>query len=117
MLAPSLIEIFVGPLNKKKIDYIITGSVASVIYGEPRLTHDVDLVLDLKNESVVAPPEYVIIRKLEYYREGQSEKHLRDIASMLKISSKQIDISFVDSQTKAQGLSSEWRQAQKALGT
>jgi len=25
----------------------------------------------------VAPPEYVILRKLEYFREGKSEKHLR----------------------------------------
>lgn len=35
---------------------------------------------------VVAPPEYVIVRKLEYYREGGSEKHLRDIRSILDTS-------------------------------
>jgi len=27
----------------------------------------------------VAAPEYVIVRKLEFFREGGSEKHLRDI--------------------------------------
>jgi hypothetical protein len=27
----------------------------------------------------LAPPEYVIVRKLEYFREGGSEKHLRDV--------------------------------------
>jgi len=26
-----------------------------------------------------APPEYVILRKLQYFREGGSEKHLLDI--------------------------------------
>ena len=34
----------------------------------------------------VAPPEYVIVRKLEYFREGGSEKHLRDIRSMVSVS-------------------------------
>ena len=34
----------------------------------------------------LAPAEYVIVRKLEYYREGGSEKHLRDIRSMLAVS-------------------------------
>src|SRR5205807_2764587 len=41
---------------------------------------------------VVAPPEYVILRKLEYYREGGSEKHLRDIRSMLSTSPQAIEI-------------------------
>ena len=34
----------------------------------------------------VAPPEYVVVRKLEFYREGRSAKHLRDIRSMLAVS-------------------------------
>ena len=33
----------------------------------------------------VAPPEYVILRKLEYYREGGSEKHVRDFRAMLAL--------------------------------
>ena len=33
----------------------------------------------------LAPPEYVIIHKLEFYREGRSEKHLRDIRGMLAV--------------------------------
>jgi len=28
----------------------------------------------------VAPPEYVILRKLQYYGDSASERHLRDIA-------------------------------------
>jgi hypothetical protein len=31
----------------------------------------------------LAPPEYVILRKLEYAREGRAEKHLRDIRALL----------------------------------
>ena len=32
-----------------------------------------------------APPEYVILRKLQFYREGKSTKHLRDIHRMINI--------------------------------
>ena len=41
----------------------------------------------------VAAPEYVILRKLQYYREGRSERHLQDIASILEFSYNQIDSS------------------------
>jgi hypothetical protein len=48
--------------------------------------------LDMRGESlVVAPPEYVIVRKLEFYREGGSEKHLRDIRSILDTSPDAVD--------------------------
>jgi hypothetical protein len=41
--------------------------------------------VEFEEETVVlAPPEYVIVRKLEYFREGGSDKHLRDIRSMLR---------------------------------
>lgn len=29
-------------LNKLKIQYMIVGSIASVVYGKPRLTYDID---------------------------------------------------------------------------
>jgi hypothetical protein len=44
-------------------------------------------VIEFQGETLVlAPPEYVIVRKLEYFREGGSEKHLRDIRAMLAVS-------------------------------
>ena len=36
-----------------------------------------------KETRSFAPPEYVIIRKLQFYREGGSPKYLRDISRML----------------------------------
>ena len=47
MTDPSLIALFVRPLNRLRIPYMVTGGVASVVYGEPRLTRDIDLVIDL----------------------------------------------------------------------
>ncbi len=62
---------------------------------------------------VVAPPEYVIVRKLEYYREGGSEKHLRDIRSMLDTSPEAIHSAELEQQIAARGLQEAWRQVQE----
>jgi hypothetical protein len=42
-----LIALLVAPLSRAGIPYFVTDGVASVIYGEPRLTRDIDLVLAL----------------------------------------------------------------------
>ena len=179
----NLFKIFVSRLNKLNITYMITGAVASIIYGEPRLTNDIDLVVDLKDSEVqdfvsifpiedfycpplevieleirrsqrghfnlihhetgfkadiytsgreelhrwglqhrikidiegeefwVAPVEYVILRKLEYYREGRSEKHLRDISAILALSSKEIDFTFIEQKIETSLLEKEWQAA------
>lgn len=48
MTDPSLIALFVRPLNQLRVPYLVTGGVASVVYGEPRLTRDIDLVIELR---------------------------------------------------------------------
>jgi hypothetical protein len=150
-----LLEIYVPRLNQGEFRYLITGSVASMYYGEIRNTLDVDIVIELPPRAVktliqlfpenefylppaevmeveakrrqrghfnilhhesgaradvyvhagdafqnwafdhmvtaeingmnvpLAPPEYVIVSKLEYFREGGSEKHIRDINGIL----------------------------------
>ena len=70
--------------------------------------------LEVEGEPlVVAPPEYVILRKLEYYREGGSEKHVRDIRSMLDTSPELIQRAELDRQIVARGLQEAWRQVQE----
>jgi len=181
MPEPELCLLFVRPLNRLGVRYIVSGSVAAMLYGEPRLTHDVDLVvvlregdirrlqeafsapefylpsadaialevardqrghfnaihcdtgfkadfytsgrdelhawafrharrLEYRGEGVsVAPPEYVIVRKLEYYREGGSEKHLRDIRAMLVVSDSLLDPQLLEDWIQRRGLGVEWR--------
>jgi hypothetical protein len=43
MQQPDLLGIFISPLEVGNFQYFITGSIASTFYGEPRLTHDIDL--------------------------------------------------------------------------
>ena len=48
MLAPDLFSLFVRPLEEHDLAYMVTGSVASMVYGEPRLNHGIDVILRLK---------------------------------------------------------------------
>ena len=50
MLPHNLLEVFIAPLEQAEIPYFVTGSVASIFYGEPRLTHDVDIVVYLNKD-------------------------------------------------------------------
>lgn len=176
----NLFKIFTEKLNKLNIPYMITGSVASIVYGEPRMTHDIDIVLILTqnkieeffrifpNEEFYCPPievlrieaakdnrghcnilhhdtgfkadiyfagndefqnwalknimtiefmgenlplapiEYVIIKKLEYYKEGKSQKHLSDIKSIIINSEGDINWELLQRFIEKYGLSNEW---------
>jgi len=43
-----------GELDRAGIPYMLTGSFASSYYGEPRLSHDIDLVVELSPHEVPA---------------------------------------------------------------
>ena len=182
MPAPSPLAPFLEPLERLGLPYCVTGSVAASVYGEPRLTADVDIVLLLRVRNIdalrsafpdadyyvppdetlklelardtrgmfnlihhasqfkadiylaardplhawalaqrrrieldgsgawVAPPEYVILRKLEYLREGAQDKHVRDIRFMLATSV--VDRSFVEFEVARLGLRTQWEAVQ-----
>jgi hypothetical protein len=184
MPAPSPLAPFLEPLERLGLPYCITGSVAASVYGEPRLTADIDIVLLLKADDIaalrrafpesayyvppdealrlelarstrgmfnlihhasqfkadvylaardplhawalehrrridlegsgawIAPPEYVIVRKLEFLREGGSDKHVRDIRFMLAATA--VDLAFVETEVTRLGLRGEWRRCGSA---
>ncbi|MEI6424562.1 MAG: hypothetical protein WCP55_20260, partial [Lentisphaerota bacterium] len=58
-----------------------------------------------------APPEYVVIRKLEYYKEGGAEKHIRDIKGILSVSKDIIDINELHEKISSLGLDNFWNKA------
>ena len=59
----------------------------------------------------IAPPEYVILRKLEYLREGGQDKHVRDIRFMLATTD--VDRAFLEAQVARLGVQAQWA---KCLG-
>ena len=54
MPAPDPFAPFLEPLERLALAYCITGSVAASVYGEPRLTADIDVVLLLKAQDAEA---------------------------------------------------------------
>lgn len=174
-----------GTLERLRIPYLITGSMASTAHGEPRFTNDIDVVVSLSETEVRAfceafpPPDYfcsieaarkaardhftfniihpasglkvdviiagpsdfdrsrlsrgvrlpagadfevtfasaedVIIKKLEFFREGGSEKHLRDIAGIFKVQGARIDRRYLADWIGRLGLDAEWRLIEERL--
>lgn len=179
MTDPDLIGLFIAPLETLDIPYMITGGVASVIYGDPRFTRDIDVIVVLRPERIatlisafpadgfyvppiealgqevarqdgghfklihrdtalradvylagsdplhalaftrrmrvqvgdlaiwVAPVEYVIIRMLEYFRMSNYDRHIRDVAMILRISGDAIDQRDLGSWIEQRGLHAE----------
>ena len=174
-----LLKYVVTVFEKLDVNYLITGSIASMFYGEPRLTNDIDIVADIREHHIqelkgyfpekdfyisenairgaikhkqqfniihpssgfkidvmipgdddfnksrferknrISPvektkanfssPEDVIIMKMRYYEEGGSEKHIRDITGMLRVSSDIIDKNYIDEWVKKFNLDHIWR--------
>jgi len=189
MPPPDPFLIFTRKLGELDLPYMVSGSVAAIFYGEPRMTNDVDIIVVLKSEDVprleaafpmaefycppgevirielersqrghfnlihhqtglkadiylsgsdplhawglartrrvslqgdtltLAPPEYVIVRKLQFYREGHSEKHLRDVHRMLKSLGGDWDRSTLEPMIQQLGLQAEWVSARDYSGS
>jgi len=56
-------EVF-SALNKAKIDYLVCGGVAVILYGFARLTVDLDLIVNLEKENL--EKVYDILTRLNY---------------------------------------------------
>lgn len=54
MSQSELLNYALGLLNANEIPYMVTGSVVSSLQGEPRLTHDIDIVIVLHSRFAYA---------------------------------------------------------------
>jgi hypothetical protein len=61
----------------------------------------------------LAPPEYVIVRKLEYFQEGGSEKHIRDIRSILRVSRDLLDCHELERWIHERHVEQGWQRVQE----
>lgn len=66
MLQPKLLKKVLNLLDENHIDYMVTGSLVSSMQGEPRSTHDVDILVNITSLAIPAlveafiPPDYYI---------------------------------------------------------
>jgi len=185
-MGPSeLLEHVVAVFERLGIPYLVTGSIAAMAYGEPRLTNDIDIVAGITEKHIpgllaafpaedyylyaeavrdailrpgqfniihpasglkidviirrntafdrsrfgrvrrihpaenfqadFAAPEDVIIKKMEYYREGGSEKHLRDITGILLTTGADVDRLYIERWVQQLGLGEIWETIEKRL--
>lgn len=178
-----LLRRVVDALREIEVPYFVTGATATIAYGEPRLTNDIDVVVRLGSARIeafceqfdpdefyldeeavsravesrasfnlihpssglkvdfmvadespydesrferareitigegdrayFAAPEDVILKKLEYYQLGGSEKHLRDIAGILRVSGGELDRELIAGWAERLGLVGEWELASR----
>lgn len=52
MLEADPVLLFVRRLNRLQVSYMVTGSTACIAYGVPRLTHDIDVVIELERKQI-----------------------------------------------------------------
>jgi hypothetical protein len=72
------------------------------------------VVRRIDDEDVfLAPIEAVILSKLRYYQMGRSDRHLRDINQMLRISGDLVDQPELERWAARLGVEQEWHQAQR----
>jgi len=82
----------IHPTSGNKIDFMVLGDVA---WARAQIDRRRNVELSPECIACVAAPEDVILGKLVYYQEGGSEKHLRDITGILKISGAEVDKSYI----------------------
>lgn len=61
-------------------------------------------------------PEDIILKKMEYFREGGSEKHLRDIAGVSKVMGDRLDRDYIRDQAAQRGVADIWTAVLKRVG-
>jgi hypothetical protein len=64
----------------------------------------------------VASPEDIILMKLRYFHAGASDKHLRDIAGMLRILGASMDRAYIEQWAQEFGVEAEWKLVCDAAG-
>jgi hypothetical protein len=96
--------------SANKIDFMIPRRGP---WEEQQLARGRRLRIFPDRECSVAAPEDVIIAKMRYYRDGGSEKHLRDIAGILKVSGQLVERDYVERWAVELDLQVIWR---KILG-
>ena len=60
-----------------------------------------------------ASPEDVILKKMVYYEQGGSEKHLRDIAGVIRIQGQALDRTYIEAWAAKLGLMELWQAIQE----
>lgn len=96
----------IHPASGNKIDFMVAGPTP---WEAAQLRRRKHLRLLPDQDAYIAAPEDVILSKLVYYRDGGSDKHLRDITGILKVSGQIVDRAYIRQSATQLGVSDLWR--------
>ncbi len=77
-------------------------------FNESRFSRARKIRLGPDFEVSFASPEDTIIKKMDFYRLGGSDKHLRDIAGVLAINRETLDLSYITRSAQEMSLTDLW---------
>jgi hypothetical protein len=181
----ALLAAIVAKLDAIGIPHMVVGSFASTVHGEPRSTHDLDLVIDPSPEELelllasldperyyvdpavardalrrrsmfnviemtsawkldlvirkarpfsieelrrrqitrilgidvaIATAEDTIVAKLEWAKQGASDRQLEDVAGILRIRGPDLEVPYIEHWVDALDLRAEWQRALAKTG-
>ncbi len=96
----------IHPKSANKIDFMVLPDIA---WARAQIKRRCQIELTPTCLGYVAAPEDVILGKLVYYQEGGSEKHLRDIAGILRISGDAVDRKDIAKHAQQLGVQAIWQ--------
>lgn len=97
-----------------KLDMIV---FAGTPFDESRLFRARRIEIPNIGSAMFSSPEDVILKKLEFFKMGRSDKHPQDIAGMLKISGAEIDRAYIDYWASRLGVVDEWSAMKRRLAS
>jgi hypothetical protein len=103
----------IHPASGNKVDFMIARVDP---WDRSQLARRREVPVFPDRPAYVAAPEDVILGKLLYYAEGGSEKHLRDITGILRVSGELVDRDYVAHWAKQLHVEEIWRAVLERLG-
>ena len=95
----------IHPASGNKVDFMMAPRDP---WGREQLSRRQRVRILPDTEGYTARPEDIIISKMKYYHQGGSEKHLRDITGIVKISVKDVDFKYITGWAEKLELSKIW---------
>ena len=91
-----------------KIDFMVAPDTE---FDRSRFSRRRSFTVESGRPARFSAPEDVILKKLEFYREGGSDKHLRDIRGILKTLGDKVDREYIERWVARLGVAEQWQSA------
>ncbi|MBU0671810.1 MAG: hypothetical protein KJ732_02145 [Candidatus Margulisbacteria bacterium] len=95
-----------------KVDFYLLKNDA---FGQEEFSRKRKEAFDEKKQAIFVSPEDVILKKLEWYKMGESQKHIDDVKGILKISGPKLDLPYIDKWAEIIGVQNIWQKLKDDL--